>query len=41
LSGIELTGWQNIAGWAARIAGLPGFRRPLDLLPMADADIGA
>ena len=28
------------ASWAGRIAGLPGYKAPFDLLSMADAEIG-
>jgi glutathione S-transferase len=40
-SGIDLGRWPNVAAWAARIAALPRFKAPFDLLAMADAEIGA
>ena len=38
LSGIELGPWSCISTWAARIGALSGFKPPLELLPMADAE---
>jgi len=34
--GFKLADWPNVAGWAARVAALPGAMLPADLLPMAD-----
>jgi glutathione S-transferase len=39
LSGIGLGRWPDLARWAERIANLPGFKAPFELLPMADAEI--
>lgn len=39
LSDFELSRWPNIGRWAGRIATLPGFKSPFDLLAMADAQI--
>ncbi len=39
LCDFDLERWPNVAAWARRLATLPGFATPLDLLPMADADI--
>jgi glutathione S-transferase len=39
ISAIELRKWKNVCDWAARIASLSGFKPPLELLPMANAEI--
>jgi glutathione S-transferase len=39
ITGIDLERWQNVSNWARRIAELPGFKPPLRLLPMADAEL--
>jgi len=39
ITGINLERWQNVAAWAGHIAQLPGFKVPLELLPMADAEL--
>ena len=41
LSGFDLERWPAVARWAERIARLPGFKGPFELLPMGDAEIGA
>ncbi len=41
MSGFDLARWTNIARWAAAIEMRPGFRPPLELLPMADSEIVA
>jgi glutathione S-transferase len=41
MSGLDLARWPNVARWAASIEARPGFRPPLELLPMADAAIAA
>ena len=41
LCDFELSRWPNIGRWAGRIATLPGFKAPFDLLAMADAQISA
>lgn len=38
MSAIDVSDWRNAATWAARLAVLPGFAPPLELLPMADAE---
>ena len=35
----DLKGWADVAGWAARVTALPGFRSPFALLEMKDAEI--
>lgn len=35
----DLSRWPNVAGWAARIESLPGFKAPFELLAMADAEV--
>src|SRR4051794_1921721 len=40
ISAIDLGRWKNVSNWAARLAALRGFKPPLELLPMADAEIG-
>ena len=40
-SAIDLGRWKNVSNWAARIAALSGFKPPLELLPMADAELSS
>ena len=39
LCAFDLTRWPNIVDWAERIAALPGFQAPFDLLSMQDAEL--
>jgi glutathione S-transferase len=39
ISEIDITRWTNVSNWAGRVAALPGFKAPFDLLSMADAEI--
>jgi glutathione S-transferase len=39
LAGLEIGGFRNIRRWEQRVAKLPGYKRPLQLLPMEDAEI--
>ena len=39
MSGFDLAPWPNVANWSARIEARPGFKPPLELLPMANAEI--
>ena len=39
LSGLDAARWPALAAWASRLAALPRFKGPFDLLPMADAQI--
>ncbi|HEX4192165.1 MAG TPA: glutathione S-transferase family protein [Stellaceae bacterium] len=41
MSGFDLAPWPEVARWAARIEAQPRFKPPLELLPMADAEIAA
>jgi glutathione S-transferase len=41
MSGFDLVPWPKVARWASRIEAQPGFKPPLELLPMADAEIAA
>jgi glutathione S-transferase len=41
ISAIDLGRWKNVSNWAARIAALSGFKPPLELLPMADAELSS
>lgn len=41
MSGADLGNWRHVREWAGRIEALPGWAAPLDLLPMADAEIRA
>jgi glutathione S-transferase len=41
MSGFDLAPWPKVAGWAARIEARPGFKPPLEMLPMADVEIAA
>ncbi|HZS85277.1 MAG TPA: glutathione S-transferase family protein [Stellaceae bacterium] len=34
--GFRLADWPHVKAWAGRMAALPGFKAPLDLLPMND-----
>jgi len=36
---IDLGRWKNVSDWAARVAALPGFKPPFELLSMADAEL--
>ncbi len=39
ISEIDLGRWKHIFTWAARVAALPGFKLPFDLLSMADVEL--
>jgi glutathione S-transferase len=39
ISEIDLGPWKNVSHWAARVAALPGYKSPFELLSMADAEI--
>jgi glutathione S-transferase len=39
ISEIDLGPWKNVSSWAARVAALPGFKPPFELLSMADAEL--
>ena len=41
MSDFDLARWPNVTRWATSIEARPGFRPPLELLPMADAEIAA
>lgn len=41
MSGFDLARWPNVSRWATRIEAQRGFGPPLELLPMADAEIAA
>lgn len=41
MSNFDLARWSNVDRWAAAIEARPGFRPPLDLLPMADIEVAA
>ena len=41
MSGFDLARWPKVERWATRIEAQPGFKPPLELLPMADAEIAA
>lgn len=41
MSGFDLARWPNVTRWTKAIEAQPGFRAPLDMLPMADAAIAA
>lgn len=38
--GIEIEAFPNIKAWSERLAALPGFKLPYDLMPKADAEVG-
>lgn len=37
--GMDIGQWPNIQGWSRRLAALPGFALPYDLIPKKDAEI--
>jgi glutathione S-transferase len=39
ISEIDLGRWKNVSNWTARVAALPGFKPPFELLSMADAEL--
>lgn len=39
MSEIDLGPWTNVSNWAERVAALPGFKLPLEMLSMADAEL--
>jgi glutathione S-transferase len=41
MSGFDLAPWPKVERWAARIEAQPDFKPPLEMLPMADAEIAA
>ena len=41
MSDLDLAHWPNVTRWAASIEARPGFGPPLELLPMADAEVAA
>ena len=36
--GLEIARWPALAAWAARLAALPGFALPYDLIPKRDTE---
>jgi len=37
--GMDITRWPNVHAWSRRLAGLPGFALPYDLIPKKDQEI--
>jgi glutathione S-transferase len=37
--GIEIAGWPNVAAWSQRLAAMPGFALPYDLIPKKDKEV--
>jgi glutathione S-transferase len=37
--GMDIAGWPNIEAWSRRLADMPGFGVPYDLIPKKDAEI--
>lgn len=37
--GLDIETWPNIAAWARRLAAMPGYALPYDLIPKKDAEI--
>jgi len=37
--GLDIAGWPNVAAWSQRLAAMPGFALPYDLIPKKDAEI--
>lgn len=38
--GMDIARWSNVHAWSRRLAGLPGFALPYDLIPKKDQEIG-
>jgi glutathione S-transferase len=39
--GLEIGRWPNVAAWAGRLAAMPGFALPYDLIPKRDTEFPA
>jgi glutathione S-transferase len=39
--GMDITGWPNVEAWSRRLAAMPGFALPYDLIPKKDQEISA
>jgi glutathione S-transferase len=39
--GMDITGWPNVEAWSRRLAAMPGFALPYDLIPKKDHEISA
>jgi glutathione S-transferase len=39
--GMDIAGWPNVQAWSRRLAAMPGFALPYDLIPKKDQDVGA
>jgi glutathione S-transferase len=37
--GLDIEGWPNIAAWSRRLAAMPGYALPYDLIPKKDTEI--
>jgi len=37
--GMEIARWPRVAAWAGRLAAMPGFERPYDLIPKKDREM--
>jgi len=37
--GLQIERWANVAAWSRRLAALPGFALPYDLIPKKDREI--
>jgi glutathione S-transferase len=37
--GIEIAAWHNVAAWSQRLAAMPGFALPYDLIPKKDKEV--
>ena len=37
--GMEIAGWPNVAAWSRRLAAMPGFALPYDLIPRRDQEM--
>jgi glutathione S-transferase len=37
--GLDIAGWPSVAAWSRRLAAMPGFALPYDLIPRKDAEI--
>lgn len=38
--GLDIARWPNIEAWSRRLAAMPGFALPYDLIPKKDAELG-
>lgn len=37
--GLDISRWPNVAAWSRRLAAMPGFALPYDLIPKRDREV--